>query len=87
MTRKTLVVNEEHGIHARPAAKISKLCRDLQSEVTFTKDNKKANGRSILQVMLLAAERGAVIEVVVEGGDEAAAMNRITELFENGAGI
>ena len=87
MIRKTLVVYEEHGIHARPAAKICKVCRDLDSKVTFAKEAKQADGRSILQMLLLAAEQGAVIEVVVEGGDETAAMHRITELFEHGGGI
>lgn len=87
MIKKTLMVNEEHGIHARPASKISLACRDLDSKVTFIKDSRKADGRSILQVLLLAAEQGAQIEVMVEGGDEAAAMDRITELFENGSGI
>jgi phosphotransferase system HPr (HPr) family protein len=87
MIKKTLVVNEEHGLHARPSAKISKVCRDLDSKVTFSKNAKTADGKSILQMLLLAAEQGAIIEVVVEGGDEAAAMNRITELFEHGAGI
>ena len=87
MIKKILMVNEEHGLHARPASKISQACRDLDSKVTFIKDSRKADGRSILQVLLLAAEQGAEIEVMVEGGDEAGAMNRITELFEHGSGI
>ena len=87
MIKRILVVNEEHGIHARPASQISRVCRDLDSKVTFSKDARKANGRSILQVLLLAAEQGAEIEVTVEGGDEAGAMVRITELFEQGSGI
>lgn len=87
MIRKTLVVNEEHGIHARPASIISKACRNLDSKVIFTKDSKQADGRSVLQMMLLAAEQGAMIEVIVEGGDEFGAMNRITELFEHGSAI
>ena len=69
MIKKTLVVNEEHGLHARPSAKISKVCRDLDSKVTFSKNAKTADGKSILQMLLLAAEQGAIIEVVVEGGD------------------
>jgi phosphocarrier protein len=87
MIKKLLVVTEKHGIHARPALKIAKVCQELDSKVTFFKKDQKADGRSILQVMLLAAEQGAVIEVVVEGGDETTGMNRISELFENGGGI
>ena len=86
MTKDFWVANKL-GIHARPASKISLACRDLDSKVTFIKDSRKADGRSILQVLLLAAEQGAQIEVMVEGGDEVGAMNRITELFEHGSGI
>jgi phosphotransferase system HPr (HPr) family protein len=87
MIRKTLVVNQEHGLHARPASEISRTCRDLDSKVTLSTDSKTADGRSIMQVLLLAAEQGAEIEVVVEGGDEVSAMGRILELFEHGSGI
>ena len=87
MFKKTLVVNVEHGIHARPAARITKVCRDLDSRVTFAKGDKTADGKSILQMLLLAAEQGAMVDVTIEGGDESAAMDKIQEVFENGAGI
>ncbi len=51
------------------------------------KKEKRADGRSALQLLLLAAEQGAQIEVMVDGGNEQAVMEQMVELFEHGAGI
>ena len=87
MIKKTVIVKELHGIHARPASQIAVVCRKFESKVTLAKEDKHADGRSVLQMLLLAALQGAQIEVTVEGGDEPAAMNQIVEVFENGGGI
>ena len=87
MIKKTFVVLEEHGIHSRPAYKIADTCRHLDSKVTLCKGCEEADGCSILQVMLLAANKGSEIEVTVEGGNEDASIAQITDLFENGSGI
>jgi phosphotransferase system HPr (HPr) family protein len=87
MRKKTFIVKEEHGIHARPAYKIADTCRHLDSKVTLCKGCEEADGCSILQVMLLAANKGSEIEVIVEGGNEEASILQIADLFENGSGI
>jgi phosphotransferase system HPr (HPr) family protein len=87
MIKKTFVVLEEHGIHARPAAKIAKTCQHLDSKVTLCKGCDQADGCSIIQVLLLAAKQGSEIEVTVEGGNEEATIAEIADLFENGSGI
>ncbi len=82
MVSKELKVLNESGIHARPAASIVQLCGKFQSRITFTKDDIPANAKSIMNIMLLAAEFGAVIRVDIEGPDEAEAMQAIEQLFQ-----
>ena len=81
MVSKELKVINEAGIHARPAAAIVESCGRFQSHITFTKDDIKANAKSIMNIMLLAAEFGAVILVEAEGPDEAEALEALEQLF------
>jgi phosphotransferase system HPr (HPr) family protein len=87
MLKKTVIVREINGIHARPAAIIAQTCQRLNSKVTFCNGCEEADGCSILQVLLLAAAQGTELEVTVEGGNEEAAITEIAYLFECGAGI
>ncbi|HAO99257.1 MAG TPA: phosphocarrier protein HPr [Fibrobacteres bacterium] len=82
MVSKELKVLNEAGIHARPAAAVVEVCGKFQSHITFTKDDIKANAKSIMNIMLLAAEFGAVIRVEAEGPDEADALAAVERLFE-----
>ena len=81
MISKELTVINESGIHARPAALIVETATKFQSQVIFIKDGMRANAKSIMNIMLLAAEPGAVIRVETEGPDEAEALKAIEELF------
>ena len=83
MLTKDLTVTNEMGVHARPASTIVQVAGKFKSEITFIKDDIRANAKSILNILLLAAEMGAVISVEVEGEDEQEAMMAIETLFEN----
>jgi phosphotransferase system HPr (HPr) family protein len=87
MLKKTVIVRELNGIHARPAAKIVQTCQRLKSQITLCNGCEKADGCSILQVLLLAAAQGTELEIIAEGGNEEAAIAEIAGLFESGAGI
>jgi phosphocarrier protein HPr len=76
-----LTVINDSGIHARPAALIVETATKYQSNVIFIKDGMRANAKSIMNIMLLAAEPGAVIRVETEGPDEADALAAIEALF------
>ena len=82
MVSKELKVTNESGIHARPAAAVVETCGKFQSHITFTKDDIKANAKSIMNIMLLAAEFGAVILVEADGPDETEALTAVELLFE-----
>lgn len=76
-----LTVINDSGIHARPAALIVETATKFASNVIFIKDGMRANAKSIMNIMLLAAEPGAVIQVETEGPDEADALAAIEALF------
>ena len=81
--RAFTIVNPE-GLHARPAAKFVKLSNQFSSQIWVHKDEDEVNGKSIMGLMMLAAEKGAVITVVADGEDAEAALDRIGSLVEGG---
>ena len=82
MVSKELKVSNEAGIHARPAAAVVEVCGRFQSHITFVKDGIHANAKSIMYIMLLAAEFGAIILVEAEGPDEVEALDAVELLFK-----
>jgi phosphocarrier protein HPr len=77
------IVNPE-GLHARPAAKFVKLSNRFESEIWVRRDDEEVNGKSIMGLMMLAAEKGAVIHVSASGADAEAALSRLGELIDSG---
>jgi len=77
------IVNPE-GLHARPAAKFVKLSNRFESEIWVRRDDEEVNGKSIMGLMMLAAEKGAVIHVSASGADGEAALSRLGELIDSG---
>ena len=81
MVSKLLKVIHEAGIHARPAAAVVETCTRFKCSISLIKGELRANGKSIMNVMLLAAEYGAEILVETEGPDEQAALDAVEKLF------
>ncbi len=69
------------GIHARPAASFVKLASKFQCTVEIVKDHMTVNGKSILGVMSLAAEKGSVITIRTSGVDEDKAVSQLVDLL------
>jgi phosphocarrier protein len=87
MRNKKVIVNNDHGIHARVALRILEASRDSKSQVTICKGCLKADGCSILELLLLGAEKGSEIELVVDGGNEDNGIASLTDIFNDGSGI
>ncbi|MBN2366500.1 MAG: HPr family phosphocarrier protein [Calditrichaeota bacterium] len=83
MIQKSFKIINKTGLHARPAAILVKTTGKFKSQIFITKDGEKVNGKSIMGIMTLAAERGSIIEVTVDGPDEKAAMDAIEKLITN----
>ncbi len=75
-------IQNKHGLHARPAAEMVKAASRFQSEVTITRDDMEVNGKSIMGVMMLAAECGATIVLRATGPDADAAVSALEALVD-----
>ena len=83
--REATIVNRD-GLHARPAAKIVRLASAFNSEVELAKDGVGVNGKSIMGVMMLAAECGSSITIRADGPDAAEAVDALAQLVASGFG-
>ena len=77
--RNVQIVNKL-GLHARPAAEIVKTAARFKSDITIVRDELEVNGKSIMGVMMLAAEFGSTILVRAEGADADAALDALAAL-------
>jgi phosphocarrier protein len=82
MIKKTLTMTPKLGLHAKPAGMfVREACR-FQSEIMLCKDGAgEVNGKSVMQLMLLAAEYGSKVTLRITGPDEAQALAAIERLF------
>jgi D-lactate dehydrogenase len=69
------------GIHARPAAILAQCCVNLPSQITIKHNGKTANGNNVIQILSLNAQKGAVLEISAEGGDEEASLNEVMRII------
>ena len=76
MKQFTYTINDELGIHARPAGLLVKLAKKYASKVTIEKDGKTCDMRKLMAVMGLGIKQGETITVTVEGDDETARNDR-----------
>ena len=83
MLERRATVKNKLGIHARPAALLVQAAAKFTSEITLEKDGLTINGKSIMGVMMLAAEVDSVITVRVEGEDARTALDHIVEMIES----
>jgi phosphocarrier protein len=83
MIERTVTIVNKNGLHARPAAEIVKLAAKYQSEITIVRDDLEVNGKSIMGVLMLAAECGASIVVRANGPDAEQAVGAIEQLIAN----
>ena len=83
--RQATIVNQE-GLHARPAARIVRLASSFSAEIELSKDGLDVNGKSIMGVMMLAAECGSEITIRANGSDAEQAVQALAELVADGFG-
>lgn len=86
MTEREGTIVNSLGMHARPAAQVVRLASTFKSAIELEHDGQTVNGKSIMGVMTLAAEYGAVVRVRAEGEDAEAAVAALIELIAKGFG-
>jgi phosphocarrier protein HPr len=83
MIKTTISISNKLGLHARASAKLTKLAGSFESDVFMRRNDRRVNAKSIMGVMMLAAGVGSVVELEVDGTDEAAAMAALTALIND----
>lgn len=83
MVEKEVVVKNKLGLHARPSALFVRNASKFKSDITLIKDGVEVNGKSIMGLMMLAAEMGSKITIRADGEDEEKALDALVTLFEN----
>jgi len=80
MPERTVKIVNKLGLHARPAAEIVKTAARFKSDITIIRDDLEVNGKSIMGVMMLAAEFGSTILLRADGADADAALDALAAL-------
>lgn len=88
MTSRTVTVRCPQGLHLRVASRIAKLAQASPASVRVGCEGcPQANACSVLELLMLGATAGTTLEVEAEGPDEAAVLQAVSEVFEQGGGI
>lgn len=86
MIETQAVIVNSLGLHARPAAQIVRLASTFNAEITVAKDGEPVNAKSIMGVMMLAAECGSTITIIADGADAEQAAAALAALVAQGFG-
>lgn len=86
MIERAVTIMNPLGLHARPAAQLVRIASAFQSHVELEKDGMTINAKSIMGVMMLAAEQGSTMIIRAEGPDAEAAVAQLAQLVADGFG-
>ncbi len=81
--KKEIVITNKAGLHARPAAVFVQVANKFDSDITIIKEGQEVNGKSIMGILMLAAERGARITIIADGDDAEKALEELAEIVAN----
>lgn len=78
-----IIVNNPHGLHARPAALLVQIANKFDSSVVLEKNGEVVDGKSIIAILSLGVNKGMGLKLIVEGIDANEAFQQIKEFLEN----
>lgn len=76
-----VIIKNKLGLHARPAAVFVQLANKFESNISVTKGNQTVNGKSIMGILMLEANKGSTVHLTVEGQDSKQAVEELTKLL------
>ncbi|MFH1553191.1 MAG: HPr family phosphocarrier protein [Candidatus Omnitrophota bacterium] len=79
--RKDIFIKNKTGLHARPAAIFVQVANKYESDITIIKEDQEVNGKSIMGILMLAAEKGSKVTIVAEGEDAPEAVEELSEIL------
>ena len=77
----TVAIKNKSGLHARPAALFVQIANKYDADIAVHKGKQKVNGKSIMGIMMLAAEKGSKITIVAIGEDATSAVKELENLL------
>ena len=83
IVKKRIKIMNPQGLHARPASVFVKIANRFESEVSVKKGGEKVNGKSIMGLMTLAANKGSILEIETSGPDADKAMQELERFLMN----
>lgn len=78
---KEIVIKSKQGLHARPAALFVQIANKFESDIFVTKDGEEVNGKSIMGILMLAAEKGTKVSLKAVGSDAEKAMEELEKIL------
>lgn len=81
MVSKEIVVQNQVGLHARPATFFIQKANEFKSFITIAKDERKVNAKSLLGVLSLGIVKGTKIVLTADGADETEAIDELEALI------
>lgn len=83
MVEKEVEIVNEVGLHVRPASMLVEVANKFKSDVWIEKDGQAANGKSIMSILLLCAEKGSKINIKAEGSDATQAVEALVRVIKD----
>ena len=83
MFMKETTVNNQVGLHARPATFFIQKANEFKSSIWVEKEERKVNAKSLLGVLSLGIVKGTTINLIADGPDEEAAIKALVELIDS----
>jgi len=83
MVEREVAIVNRLGLHARPAAQLVQKATKFESEIKLKRLNLEVNAKSIMGVMMLAAEMGSKVLIIAEGPDEHDAVEALAQVIQN----
>lgn len=80
MLEKEVTIQNKVGLHARPAGAFVQIAGGFKADIAVIKDGTRVNGKSIMGLMMLAAEKGSRLTIITDGADEAEALKALVRL-------
>jgi phosphocarrier protein len=84
MFSREITVNNQLGLHARPAARIAKLAQTAKCKVWLVKGRETVDAASIIDILSIACARGSRLKIAIEDQADIKILDAIAELVENG---
>ena len=83
LIKKELIVKNKQGLHARPAAVFVQIANKFDARITVRHDDEEVNGKSIMGILMLGAEKDSLIVVEADGTDAEAALVELEKLISS----